>query len=127
MFLLNPRTNIYKYRENNVSMDLKMVQIDNEMRQLRNELNNRKKLKDDISSTLLSLMKQNNIDTFDLNDGKIEYATRKTKKPISKKMLLNILSKYYNGDPKKTNELNQFILENREENVKEIITRKLDS
>lgn len=105
----------------------KWVQIDNEMRQLRNELNNRKKLKDEISSTLLSLMKQNNIDTFDLNDGKIEYATRKTKKPISKKMLLNILSKYYNGDNKKTNELNQFILDNREETVKDIITRKLET
>ena len=33
-------------------------------------------------------MKEHNIDTFDLNDGKIEYATRKTKKPISKKMPL---------------------------------------
>ena len=105
----------------------KWVQIDNEMRQLREELNKRKKLKDNISLTLLTSMKEHNIDTFDLNDGKIEYATRKTKKPISKKMLLNILSKYYNGDPMKTNELNQFILENREENVKEIITRKLDS
>ena len=42
-------------------------------------------------------------------------------------MLLNILSKYYNGDNKKTNELNQFILDNREETVKEVITRKLES
>lgn len=105
----------------------KWVQIDNEMRQLREELNKRKKLKDNISLTLLTSMKEHNIDTFDLNDGKIEYATRKTKKPISKKMLLNILSKYYNGDNKKTNELNQFILDNREETVKDIITRKLET
>ncbi len=32
MFLLNPRTNIYKYRENNVSMDLKMVPINRKNR-----------------------------------------------------------------------------------------------
>ena len=104
----------------------KWVQIDNEMRHLREEINKRKKIKDTISSTLLTSMKQHDIDTFDLSDGKIEYATRKTKKPISKKMLLNILSKYYNGDNKKTNELNQFILDNREETVKDIITRKLE-
>ena len=27
MFLLNPRTNIYKYKENNVNMNLKMVPV----------------------------------------------------------------------------------------------------
>ena len=48
----------------------KWVQIDNEMRQLREELNKRKKLKDNISLTLLTSMKEHNIDTFDLNDGK---------------------------------------------------------
>jgi hypothetical protein len=41
-------------------------------------------------------------------------------------MLQNILSKYYKGDDAKANELNNFILENREEVSKEILTRKVD-
>jgi len=103
------------------------VKLDNEMRTLKDELNNRKKRKDSISNNLLESMKEKEIDSFDLKDGKLEYKTRKTKKPISKKMLLNILSQYYNGDPNKANELNNFILSNREESVKETILRKVQS
>lgn len=103
------------------------VKLDNEMRTLKDELNSRKKRKDSISNSLLESMKEKEIDSFDLKDGKLEYKTRKTKKPISKKMLLNILSQYYNGDPNKANELNNFILSNREESVKETILRKVQS
>ena len=103
------------------------VKLDNEMRTLKEELNSRKKKKDSISNGLLQSMKEKEIDSFDLKDGKLEYKTRKTKKPISKKMLLNILSQYYNGDPNKATELNNFILANREENVKETILRKVQS
>lgn len=102
------------------------VKLDNEMRTLKDEINNRKKRKDNISNNLLRTMKEKDIDTFDLKDGKLEYKTRKTKKPISKKMLLNILSTYYQGDSNKASELNNYILSNREENVKEIISRKID-
>ena len=103
------------------------VKLDNEMRTLKEELNNRKKKKDSISNGLLQSMKEKEIDSFDLKDGKLEYKTRKTKKPISKKMLLNILSQYYNGDPNKATELNNYILANREENIKETILRKVQS
>ena len=102
------------------------VKIDNEMRTLKEEINTRKKRKDVITANLLETMKQKDIDTFDLKDGKLEYKTRKSKKAISKKMLLNILSQYYQGDSNKANELNNFILSNREENVKDIITRKIN-
>ncbi len=103
------------------------VKLDNEMRTLKEELNIRKKKKDNISNGLLQSMKEKEIDSFDLKDGKLEYKTRKTKKPISKKMLLNILSQYYNGDPNKASELNNYILANREENTKETILRKIQS
>ena len=70
-------------------------------------------------------MKEQEIDCFDINDGQITYAKKNIKKPISKKLLLNLLSKYYNGDSTKANELNNYILENREESVKETILRKI--
>ena len=71
-------------------------------------------------------MKEEEIDSVDINDGRIECASRKTKKPITKKLLLNILSTYYNGDTSMANEVNNFILSNREEVVKEVIVRKVD-
>jgi CxxC motif-containing protein len=102
------------------------VKLDNEMRTLKQEIANRKKMKDEISNNLINAMKQNEIDSVNINNGKIEFTQRKTKKPISKKLLLNILDKYYKGDSNKASELNNFILENREETSKDIIVRKVN-
>ena len=102
------------------------VKTDNEMRTLKSELSTRKKGKDALSAELMNIMKEEEIDSVDINDGRIEYASRKTKKPITKKLLLNILSTYYNGDTSMASEVNNFILSNREEVVKEVIVRKVD-
>lgn len=104
----------------------KWVKLDNEMRALKQEISNRKKIKDEITNALINTMKQNDIDSVNINNGKIEYTQRKTKKPISKKLLQNILSKYYKDDTNKANEVNEFILNNREETSKEVIIRKID-
>ena len=102
------------------------VKIDNELRTLKNEISARKKKKEDISNSLISRMKEKEIDSVNINSGKIEFTQRKTKKPLSKELLQNILSKYYKGDNNKANELNDFILSNREETSKDIIIRKID-
>mgnify|MGYP006420036975 CR=1 FL=1 len=112
--------------EDTIETIRKWVKIDNEMRTLKQEISNRKKMKDDISNNLISIMKQQEIDSVNINNGKIEFTQRKAKKPISKKLLLNILDKYYKGDSNKATELNNFILENREETSKDIIIRKID-
>ena len=102
------------------------VKTDNDMRTLKSELSTRKKGKDALSAQLMNIMKEEEIDSVDINDGRIECASRKTKKPITKKLLLNILSTYYNGDTSMASEVNNFILSNREEVVKEVIVRKVD-
>ena len=111
---------------NNEVIDLikKWIKTDNEMRTLKQEVANRKKSKDKLSSELLTIMKSKDIDSFNINSGKIEYVQRKTKKPISKKLLQTILSKYYKGDINKANELNDFILDNREETSKDLLIHK---
>ena len=115
---MNAKENlIYNIRE--------WVNIDNEMRTLKDELNKRKRQKDILSAELINIMKEQNIDSVDINNGQIEYSKKNIKKPITKKILLNILSKFYKGDEEKTIELNNFILENRQEVVKETITRKV--
>jgi hypothetical protein len=53
------------------------------------------------------------------------YCKKNIKKPITKKMLMDVLSKYYQGDVTKAIDVNNFILDNREEVVKESIIHKI--
>lgn len=101
------------------------VKLDNEIRTLQKEQAKRKSEKKDISTVLMDIMKQHNVDCFDLNDGQICYTKKNVKKPITKKMLMDTLSKYFNGDLLKATELNNYIIDNREEEVKESIVRKI--
>ena len=101
------------------------VKIDNDIRKLQQEIAKRKNEKKGISNNLMNIMKQNEIDCFDINDGQIYYSKKNIKKPITKKVLMNTLSKFYKGDINKATELNNFIIENREEVVKETIERKI--
>jgi hypothetical protein len=102
------------------------VKIDNELRALKKEETARKTAKKNISTQLMEIMKNKNIDCFDINDGQICYVKKNIKKPITKKNLMNILSNYYKGDLSKATEVNNFIIDNREEVVKETIERKID-
>jgi 16S rRNA U1498 N3-methylase RsmE len=101
------------------------VKIDNEIRKLKKEENIRKQEQKRISGHLIEVMRKNEIDEFDLNDGKIMYTKKNVKKPITKRVLLDLLQKYYNGDSQKANDINNFILSNREEKEVESIIRKL--
>ena len=102
------------------------VKLDNEIRALKKEENIRKNEKKEISNTLIDVMKNNEIDCIDIKDGQLCYTKKNVKKPITKKVLLNILSKYFEGDIDKAEDVNEFILNNREEVTKESITRKLN-
>jgi hypothetical protein len=101
------------------------VKIDNEIRGLNKEINTRKTEKKNLSTLLIETMKKNEIDCFDIKDGQICYTKKNIKKPITKKVLMDILSNFYNGDITKANELNNYIIDNREEVVKETIERKI--
>jgi 5'-3' exonuclease len=68
------------------------VKVDNEIRQLQKEMLSRKKEKTSLSLQLIDVMKKNEIDCFDLKDGQLVYTKRSVKKPITKKVLLTILS-----------------------------------
>ena len=113
-------------KEQLVNTIKKWVKIDNEIRALQKEQNIRKKEKKNISIALMECMRSNEIDCFDLKDGQIMYSKKNVKKPITQKMLLPLISQYYNGDLLKASELNNFILDNREETVVENIVRKIN-
>ena len=74
-----------------------------------------------ITAQLVEVMKQNEIDCFDIKNGKIVYKKRNIKKPITKTELLRLLTTYFQGDDNKAHDVNQYILENREVVVRETI------
>lgn len=100
------------------------VKLDNEIKSLQKEVNIRKKEKAELSKQLITVMKHTNTDCFELKNGVLLYTTKSVKKPITKKILLDILGKYYQGDFMKATEVNDFILNNREEVIQESIVHK---
>ena len=101
------------------------VKLDNEIRKLQSEISTRKNEKKNVSTKLMQTMNANNIDCFDIKDGQLCYNKRSVKKPITKKGLFDILTKYYNGDLMQATQVNEYIIENREEIVKETLVRKM--
>ena len=101
------------------------VKLDNEIRTIQQELTIRKNDKKKVSSRLMETMNSNNIDCFDIKDGQLCYTKRSVKKPITKKVLFDILTKYYRGDIMQATEMNDYIIENREEVIKETLVRKI--
>jgi hypothetical protein len=101
------------------------VQIDNEIRTLSAEQKKRQLEKAEISKQLMETMRNNEIDCFNLSDGELVYSTKSKAKPITKKHLLNILYKLCNGNGEKAEEMNEFIMSNREEITTEQLVRKI--
>ena len=115
----------YDTKEELIKAIREWVRIDNEIRTLQKEQAMRKTEKKKISNDLINVMKQNEIDCFDINDGQLIYSKKNVKKPITKKNLIGILSQFFKDDIEKATILNEFILDNREEAVKETIVRKI--
>jgi len=102
------------------------IKIDTEISQLQTEIKSRKNKKKQLSETLMNTMKKNEIDCFDINGGSLVYKKNTVKKPINAKTLISTLSSYFESTPANAEELTKFILDNREEQVKETIKRKID-
>jgi hypothetical protein len=111
-------------KENLIKIVKEWVKIDNELKQLRKEINIRKTKEKEISTELMNVMKKYEIDEFNITGGKIMYSKRNIKKPINKKNLIQILSNYFNGNYEKANDVNNYIMDNREEVLKETIVHK---
>jgi hypothetical protein len=103
------------------------IKNDNEIRALQKEQIVRKQEKKKITARLVDIMRNNEIDCFDINDSQILYKKKNVKKPLTKSDLVEILNTFYKGDTDKVSELNTFITENRKTSVKETIVRKIVS
>jgi len=102
------------------------IKIDNEISQLKSDIKNKNNKKKELTTNLVDVMKTNKIDCFDINGGALVYKTNKVKKPINGKSLLAALQNYYKSDPKIAEDITKHVLDSREEQIKEIIKRKID-
>jgi hypothetical protein len=100
------------------------VKLDTEITKLKNEIKERNNKKKTLTETLVTVMKTNKIDCFDINGGALVYKKNTVKKPLNSKTLLAVLQKYYKNDAKVAEDLAKHILDSREEQVKETIQMK---
>ena len=102
------------------------IDLDEELKLLRKKARQLRENKKDLTSSLVSIMKDNDIDCFDINDGQLIRTTRQVKTPLSKKHLLTSLAKFFQNDPKGVKELGGFIMNSRTSKTKEDIRRKIN-
>ena len=100
------------------------IQIDNDISVLQKQMKALREEKKSLTCSLVDVMKMNEIDCFDINDGKLIYSKSKVKKPINKKTLLSALDIYFKQDSEMAKQVSEHILNSREETIKESIRRK---
>jgi hypothetical protein len=98
---------------------------DDEIKTLQKQIKVHRTEKKALTDSLVDIMKTNEIDCFDINDGKLVFCKNKVKTPLNKKTLFASLEKYFANIPEiNAGAVSEFILENRETQIKENIKRK---
>jgi hypothetical protein len=100
-----------------IMIESKLKAINKTVKQLREE----KKIQ---NSQMLSIMKNNNIDIFDIKNGQIQYKKQKKREQLTQTRLLEILTKHPELNEEQALSLNNFIFENRITTEKDTIVQK---
>ena len=100
------------------------VSADSELKRMRTEMKRLNQEKKQMTNKLIEIMKDNDIDTIDMNEGKLQYKKTVVKSTISKKYLITCLQNYYKDDNHVIEDLSNHILENRQTKTYESIKHK---
>jgi hypothetical protein len=101
------------------------VRVENEISTLSAEIKKRRLLHQQLSKSLLDVMRKNEIDCFDIANGRIVYSKTKTRAPLNNGQLKTALTTYYKDDIEKANSLTEFLLSSRVEKTRETIKMKI--
>ena len=101
------------------------IRIENEISTLSVEIKKRKLVHQQLSASLLEVMRKNDIDCFDITNGKIVYSKVKHRAPLNNGQLRSALTTYYKDDTEKANSLTEFLLSSRVEKTRESIKMKI--
>jgi len=103
-----------------MALDLEIARLTKESKELKAQ-------KKELSDYLLHVMKENEINCFNITGGSLVYKKNTVKKSLSSKTLMETLTMYFQeqagGDPGKAETMTQYILTHRSEDVKESIKR----
>lgn len=100
------------------------VKIDDEVKRLKLYLKQQQARMKVLSEDLVNVMRSNDIDCFDSSKGKLVYSRKKTKTGLSKKFLLETLKNLFDNNTHKAEEVTNYIMDSRKEQIKEYIRRK---
>ena len=101
------------------------VRVENEISALNVEIKKRKLIHQQVSASLLDVMRKNEIDCFDIANGRIVYSKTKVRAPLNNGQLKSALTTYYKDDVEKVNSLAEFLLSSRVEKTRESIKMKI--
>jgi hypothetical protein len=101
------------------------IRVENEISTLSVEIKKRKLVHQQLSISLLEVMRKNDIDCFDITNGKIVYSKVKHRAPLNNGQLRSALTTYYKDDTEKANNLTEFLLSSRVEKTRESIKMKI--
>lgn len=113
-------------KEELISNIKEWVKLDNEISQFKKQIKERNEKKKKLTENLIVTMKKNQIDCFDINGGAILYKQNKVKSTINGKGLLAILKNYYKDNETIAEDVTKYVMDNREEKIKDSIKRKID-
>tara|TARA_B100001287_G_C22598212_1_gene489104 strand:+ start:203 stop:565 length:363 start_codon:yes stop_codon:yes gene_type:complete len=95
------------------------IDVNNELNNLLKTVKQKRQQKQQLTNALVNIMKNNEIDCFDIKDGKLLCKTNKVKSSVNKQILLTSLQDYFNNNPDiNCQDVSNFILEKRP--VKEV-------
>jgi hypothetical protein len=100
------------------------IKIDNELKLLQTEIKTRKERKKQLSDSLVSILRDSDIDGWNTKEGKLEYVKTKTKTSLNKQHIKAALAKFIK-DSDQVDAMTQFIYESRGIKEKESIKRKV--
>ena len=102
----------------------KWVSYDYEIKNLQKSMKEIREKKKELTKSLIDVMKNHEIDCFDINDGKLLYTKNKVKTPLNKNNLMIALEKYFENESVNVEDVTKFILDNREIKIRENLKKK---
>lgn len=109
-----------------IEMDTEINKLNKSITNIKKEICNMNKNKKKLTDQLLQVIKKNESDIV-LGNNTLIHKVKKTKKPITKKYLLEQLNLYYKNQPEIAKDVSTQILNNREVLVNEDIILKINS
>ena len=112
-------------KEELISTIKNWITTDNDIKTLSKQLKEKRNVKKQLTNNLVNTMKSNEIDCFEIANGKLCHSSNKIKGPISKKLLQTSLNEYFPDSPAESvDKIIQHIMDSRNITVKDNIRFK---